>query len=112
MEKKSANILSGGFSAKLSRSLDLFCSRYVPGYDPRFFKAIVVRLFVGKENIITVYALDKLRQEGNGKSGIIHVKKFKITNVNPERLFKYFEEYNFTLSNGKYPVESMLVINK
>lgn len=111
-ETSYSTALSGTLNVKFNEDLDLFCRENIPGYDPLFYQAIVIRFFSGKENILTVYAIDKVRQESNGKSGFLHVKKFKIPNITPEKLFQLFSEYNFTLSSGKSNIEKMIVVNK
>jgi hypothetical protein len=107
--------ISGGIAVKLKNnaSLDDFCRKYVPNYDPDRFEAIAIRLFSGKEVIVTIYALDKSRQEGNTYDPEkIPVKKFKILNVSAAEVFQSFEEFNLTLSTGNYAITDMEVINK
>ncbi len=107
--------ITGGISVKLheGQTLDDFCAQHVPNYDPDRFEAIAIRLFAGKEIIITVFALDKLRQEGNNYDTTkLPVKKFKLEHLQIDTLLSFFEEYNFTLSTGNYLIEDMEVINK
>lgn len=107
--------ISGGIAAKLKNNttLDDFCKKYIPNYDPDRFEAIALRFFSGKETIVTVYALDKYRQEGTTyHPDKIPVKKFKILNVSAAEFFHIFEELNFTLSTGNYSITDMEVINK
>jgi hypothetical protein len=107
--------ISGDMTVKLrnNASLDDFCGKYIPNYDADRFEAIAIRLFSGKEAIVTIYALDKFRQEGNTYDpDKIPVKKFKLLNIPTEELFHFFEEFNFTLSTGNYSITDMEVINK
>jgi hypothetical protein len=107
--------ISGGIAVKLraNTTLDDFCEKHIPNYDPDRFEAIAIRLFSGKEVIVTIYALDKFRQEGNTyHSDRIPVKKFKILNLSVEQVFHFFEEFNLTLSTGNYSITDMEVINK
>ena len=105
--------LSGALNVKLwnNQTLDEFCMHHIPDYDPDRFEAIAIRMYSGKEVIITVYALDKSRQEGsNYNPDKLPVKKFKIDCTFD--LVGSFEEFNFTLSTGNYDIEDMEVINK
>jgi hypothetical protein len=107
--------ISGGIAVKLrnNATLDDFSKKYIPNYDPDRFETIAIRLFSGKEVIITVYALDKFRQEGTTYDpDKIPVKKFKILDIPATELFLLFEEFNFTLSSGNYSITDMEVINK
>lgn len=107
--------ISGGISVKLRNniSLDDFCVQHLPTYDPDRFEAIAIRLFSGQETIITVYALDKTRQEGSSYNpSKIPVKKFKIETLSSSAIFDLFEEYNFTLQLGNYEITDMEIINK
>lgn len=107
--------ITGGISVKLKKdtSLDDFCAKHLPTYDPDRFEAIAIRLFAGSETIITVYALDKVRQErSNYNPDKIPVKKFKIHTLAPSSVLEFFEEYNFTLQVGNYEITDMEIINK
>ena len=107
--------VSGGIHVTLrdGLSLDDYCMQNVPDYNRDRFEAIALRLFAGKEIIVTVYALDKQRQEGsNFDPERLPVKKMKIENVSVAKLFEWFDEFNFTLSTGNYHLEDMEVINK
>jgi hypothetical protein len=107
--------ISGGMTVKLrnNASLDDFCKKYIPTYDADRLEAVAIRLFSGKEVIVTIYALDKFRQEGNTYNpDKIPVKKFKILNITVKELFHFFEEFNFTLGTGNYSITDMEVINK
>ena len=107
--------LAGGLSITLANdlSLDDFCYDHVQDYNRDRFEAIAIRVLLGKETIITVYAIDRPRQEGeNYDLGKIPVKKFKLTEVEASELFSYCESLNFTLSTGNFSIEDMEVINK
>jgi hypothetical protein len=85
----------------------------VPDYNRDRFEAVALRLFAGKEVIVTIYAIDKQRQEGsNFNPDKMPVKKFKIENVSVSKLFEWFQEFNFTINTGNYALEDMEVINK
>lgn len=105
--------LSGIISAEMHKDkrLDDFCIQHIPGYNPDRMEAIAVRLYAGKENYITVFALDKNVQENSAVvADQLPVLKFRINQVSPEMLFAFFAEYNFTLSTGNYDLEDMVVI--
>ena len=107
--------VSGFLSVKFAngQTLDDFCAANVADYNRDRFEALAIRVFVGDETIITVYAVDKTRQEVSTiNTGTIPVKKFKITTVPLNDLFTYCEGFNCTLSTGNYNVEDMEVINK
>lgn len=107
--------ITGGISVKLKKntSLDDFCVKHFPTYDPDRFEAIAIRLFSGNESVITVYALDKTRQENsNYNPDKIPVKKFKIFTPHPSSVLDFFEEYNFTLQVGNYEITDMEIINR
>ena len=107
--------ISGGIHVTLrdGLSLDDLCAENVADYNRDRFEAVALRLFAGKEVIVTAYALDKQRQEGSTYDpDKLPVKKFKIENVSVSKLFDWFGEFNFTLSSGNYDIEDMEVINK
>lgn len=107
--------ISGGITVKLrdDLSLDDICMQNIPDYNRDRFEAVALRLFAGKEVIITIYALDKQRQEGsNFSTEKMPVKKFKLQNVSVAKLLDWFQEFNFTINTGNYHLEDMEVINK
>ena len=98
--------LQGSFSVKLAndQTLDDFCVDHIAEYNRDRFEALAIRLYVGAETIITVFAVDKTRQE-NSSLGIdkLPVKKFKITTLSISELANYCEGFNCTLSTGNHP---------
>lgn len=107
--------ISGGIHVTLSegQTLDDLCTQYIDEYNPERFEAIAIRLFAGKETIVTIYALDKARQETSTTDlNKLPVKKFKLEHISVRELLQFFEEFNFTLSSGHYNLEDMEVINK
>src|SRR5690242_10028846 len=90
--------LTGEFSVKLAngQTIDDFCARYIPEYNKDRLEALAIRLYVGGETTITVYAVDKTRQENSSvHAGKIPVKKFKITSLRLSDLSNYCEGFNF-----------------
>lgn len=107
--------ISGGITVKLRNglSLDDICMQNIDDYNRDRFEAVALRLFAGKEVIVTIYVLDKQRQEGsNFDPDKLPVKKIKLQNVSVAKLFEWFEEFNFTINTGNYHIEDMEVINK
>ena len=107
--------ITGEMSVKMAngQTLDDFCVQHIHEYNRDRFEALAVRVFVGDETVITIYAVDKMRQEGSTFSdGKIPVKKFKLNTLPLSALFSYCDSFNCTLSTGNYPLEDMEVINK
>lgn len=110
-----AKLLKGPISLKFQegKNLDDFCKSIFEHYDKERFEAIAIRLYYGKEIIVTLYALDKARQQGGGfYFGKLPVKKFKTTAISLAQVLPFIEEFNFTLTSGNYPLDAMEVINK
>jgi len=118
MEKdilQAAKVLKGRISLKFKpeKNLDEFCESNFEHYDKERFEAIAVRLFYGDEIIVTLYALDKARQQGEVYyCGKLPVKKFKTTTISLAQVLPFIEEFNFTLTSGRYPLDEIEVINK
>lgn len=90
-----------------------FCERNFNNYDPDRFEAIAIRFFYAKEIVITLYALDKPRQEGtNYDINKLPVKKFKSNAISLQEFMAFVSEFNFTLGVGNFPVEDIQIINK
>jgi len=114
-EKVIEQTLKGSISATTAngQSLDDLCLQLIPDYNPDRFEAIAIRLFIGDETLVTIYALDKIRQEDSTiDKNKIPVKKFKLTEVSLPVLFSYCRTFNCTLSTGNYQLEDIEVINK
>ena|ERR1700761_5762625 len=115
MTKHPHGDLSGSIAVELAnkQTLDDFCVEYINDYNRDRFEVVGIRLLLGKETIITVYALDKLRQEGTTYDpNKIPVKKFKLTELEADVLFSYCASLNFTLSTGNYSIDDMEIMNK
>lgn len=107
--------ISGSISVKLQagRKLDDFFLNILPTFDRKRFEILAIRIFSGRENIITLYALDKTllkrEREINGK---LPVKKIKLYGLNIQDLFNFFDSYNLTISTGKYDLKEILITNR
>ena len=111
---KQENLL-GEISINLAnnQTLDDFCTEHIVDYNRDRFDALAIRVYAGDETVITVYAVDKIRQENTSlNNGKIPVKKFKITTLTLSDMLSYCDGFNFTLSTGNYALEDMEVINK
>ncbi len=106
--------LGGVISLKLREggSLNDYCFKHIDGYDPDRFEALAIRVFFGKETIITVYALDKNAQENTVSAEKMPVRKFKMDGSFLKDIIPFIEACNFTLTTGNYPLEDMKVINE
>jgi hypothetical protein len=102
--------ISGAISIRLyqGQTLDHFCTAFIKGYDAARYEAAALRVYAGKEMIITIYAVDRTRLNGEpGKK--LKVKKFKLENIPVANLFNYLEAFNFTVAPGKFDLENMEV---
>lgn len=107
--------ISGNISVTLAndQTLDDFCAQHILDYNRDRFEAFALRVFLGKETVITIYAVDKVRQEDTDISkDKIPVKKFKINTIPVNELFSYCTSLNFTLTTGNFELDSMEVMNK
>ncbi len=96
-----------------NQTLDDFCAQHILDYNRDRFEAFALRLFLGKETVITIYAVDKVRQEDTDISkDKVAVKKFKINTIPVNELFSYCASLNFTLSTGTFDLENIEVMNK
>jgi hypothetical protein len=107
--------IKGTITAELSpgKSLEEFCERNFHNYDPDRFEAVALRLYFGKEMVVTLYALDRSRQEGsNYDINKLPVKKFKMFDLSALDVLSFITEFNITLSAGNYDISDMEVTNK
>lgn len=107
--------IKGRISLKFQqgKTLDEFCEIHFDNYDRDRFEAIAIRLYYGKEIIVTLFALDKARHGGpDFNFGKLPVKKFKTTTIPIDQILPFIKEFNFTLATGKYPLDEIEIINK
>ena len=85
----------------------------VPNYNPDRFDAVAIRLFLRRgQQIVTLYAVDKFKQEQNHyPKDKLPVKKFKLR-ISPQEFLRYVKQFDLTLTNDAYDIEDMLVINR
>ncbi len=107
--------ISGAIAVTLAnnQTLDDLCVQHILDYNRDRFEAFAIRIFLGKETVITIYAVDKIREEDSDlKTEKIAVKKFKLNTLPVNELFSYCSSFNCTLSTGNYALEDMEVMNK
>src|SRR4051812_21022641 len=89
--------LTGEISVTLKKdqSLDELCSKYIYDYNQDRFDAVALRVFIGKEVIVTLYAADKARQGDSTRDPEkIPVKKFKVEGIPFLELLTYLQSLN------------------
>ncbi|MEO6667942.1 MAG: hypothetical protein ABIN36_00615 [Ferruginibacter sp.] len=107
--------LTGEISVTLNegQSLDDIFMNYILDYNRDRFEAVAARIFFGKETVVTLFAIDKLRQEDSTvPDGKIPVRKFKIVNIPLQELLPHIAAFNCTLGTNNYPLEAMEVGNR
>jgi hypothetical protein len=107
--------LGGATSLKLKPGVDLngYCASHIPDFDANRFEVVAIRLYYGKETIVTLYARDKTRPESvSGKEDKFPVRKFKLEWNFLQELLPYIEEFNTTMVTGDFPLDNMEVMNK
>jgi hypothetical protein len=113
--EKDEHDLSGMAAMDLFRKEDLnsLAFKLIEGYNPDRFDATILRFFVQKgEPVITIYAVDKMRQDQkNFPTDKLPVKKFKMQ-MPMEELLRHIKRFDLTISNNAYDVQDILVMNK
>jgi len=110
-----AHLLTGKSAMDLFGKEDLnsLATKLIPAYNPDRFDATALRMFVQKgEPVITLFAVDKLKQdENNYPKNKVPVKKFKIR-ISFNDFIRHFKRFDVTLTNDAYDIPDMLVLNK
>jgi hypothetical protein len=93
--------------------LNKVASKLVANYNPDRFDAIAIRVFLQRgEQIVTLYAVDKFKQEqDNYPKNKLPVRKFKLR-ISPGEFLRYVKRFDLTLTNDTYDIQDMLVMNK
>ena len=107
--------LNGEMAVTLAngQTLDDFCQQYLPDYNRDRFEAFAIRVFLARETVITIYAVDKIRQEDSSLNPEkMAVKKFKLNSLPLDEVLAYVGAFNCTLTNGNYALQDMEVVNK
>jgi len=107
--------LNGNANMDLYRKEDLnaLAIKLIDNYNPDRFDAVALRFFVQKdEPIITIYAVDKYKQDDdNYPHDKLPVKKYKLK-LSFDEFLKYIKRFDLTVSYDAYDIEDILVINK
>lgn len=80
------------------------------GYDINNFEAVALRVFIESTPVVTLYAIDKAKNN-KSDSGKLAVRKFK-KEMSLDDLFFKLKHVNFTVTTGDYDIEDMEVVNK
>lgn len=104
--------MAGAVSLNFRDSIDFATfAREVAGVDTDKYEPVSLRVFLHKDILVTVYAVDKEKVEAHrARTGRVLVKKFKVE-VAPADLLSYFKQVDCTVVNGEYDVEDFEVIN-
>ncbi|MES2763753.1 MAG: hypothetical protein V4677_16175 [Bacteroidota bacterium] len=89
------------------QKLNDLCTDHIPGFEADRYTVVAVRVYAGKEFIVTVFAQDKLNDDD-----MHHVKKFKIETLSHKEFYNYVDGYNFTLIDDSVHIDGMAVSNK
>jgi len=106
--------IGGNVSLKFQPGQNLIslCEAIFDHFNADDHEPIALRLYCGKENILTLYALDKVRQETSSTNpDKLPTRKFKQELTSPLVLLHNIAEINFTLEAGNFPLRDMEVIN-
>lgn len=105
--------LKGKIAVKFfnERHLEELCLKHISGYEIERFEIVAIRVFAGKEFIVTVYAADKNSHKTTSGNKFA-VKKFKIENIEPSEILKYVEAFNLTVGDDAYHLDEMEITNK
>jgi hypothetical protein len=105
--------MRGFADAKLreAENLDTICCSIFPNYNIDRYEAIAVRVYLGKESILTVYARDKESRKSTSSEEKFPVKKFK-ANMPVEEIINHFLNINLTIIKEDYDLNDIEVINK
>jgi hypothetical protein len=82
-------------------------------YNADRFEPVALRVFFQRGNpVVTLYALDTFKQEqSNYPKDKLPVKKFKLK-LSWDEFIRHIKRFDFTVSNGAFDIENMLVMNK
>jgi len=90
-------------------SFNSFAAR-LAGYDTARFEPAAFKVFIQDQKaILTLYAHDKERNQASEDS--LPVKKFKME-MDVMEFMGHISRFDFVVSDGRYEIEDMKVINK
>src|SRR5438045_90776 len=103
--------LSGNAAIDLFGKDDInsLSQKLIANYNPDRFEATALRFFIQKgKPIITIYAVDKFKQEKNNyPKDKLPVKKFKLS-IPFEAFLQHLKRFDFTVSNDAYDIKDIL----
>ncbi len=83
------------------QTMDEFCERYIQGYNRDRFDALAFRVYIGQGTLLTVFVVDKGKQEGkNLDREKMSVKRFKINSIPASELLNYCASFNYMVLTG------------
>lgn len=91
--------------------LSKFCTAYIPGFEPEKFRLVAVRLFCGKEIMLTIYT-EEIGSNKTLSNGRYPVKKIKTEIRSAAELLAFASAFNFTVANPEYNLDAMEITNK
>ena len=113
--ERDAHSMTGSGSLDLFKKQDLnaLAVDMIPNYNPDRFDAFGLRFYANnREPVITLYAVDKSKQEqGDFPKDKLPVKKFKLR-YDFQNFIKMIKSMDMTLTTQAYDIDDMLVINK
>jgi hypothetical protein len=105
--------LSGNISVNLVDHKNLTeLTSSLAGFNPDRFEAIAVRVFIESALQVTIFAIDKSKQENWSKTDKLPIHKFKLDVTDLSVIMLMVQQVNFTLTTGEFDLEDMEVINK
>lgn len=104
--------LTGIVSLKLGDQRDFNkLGAELAGYDESRFEAVALKVFIEHTPVVTLYAIDKDRDQKNENKDKMLVRKFKME-MSLDDLFFKLKHVNFTVTTGEYDIDNMEVVNK
>jgi hypothetical protein len=86
----------------------------IAGYNPDRFDPVALKVYVeGSEVIVTLYAVDRSKQEQTDSfpPDKLPVRKFKLE-MNWLKFLSYIKQFDMVVSDGSFDIRDMVVVNK
>jgi hypothetical protein len=84
------------------------------GYNPDRFDPVALKVYVeGTDIIVTLYALDKSKQEQSNDfpSDKLPVRKFKLE-MNWVKFLSHIKQFDLIVTDGNFDIKDMVILNK
>ena len=102
----------GSLDLKSQQDLNALAQELIPNYNPDRFDAFGLRFYATNEvPVITLFAVDKGKQEQEFPDNKLPVHKFKLK-VSFNYFMKLIKSFDATLTNSAYDIDDMLIVNK